>query len=620
MNKYIKLFVLSLSMTSLTACNDTLDVDNDGHTTSSEIWKDRNKTRGYLNDCYQSRLGIVPNLDGITDGAVSVEKNIPGSNFARWYNDSFTVNDFYAHNMEGSPWAGLYQGIYKCNDFIENIDGATGDETEEEKQSWKAQAYTLRAMYYLELMKRYGQVPLVTTKLSGNYDYSQAKKATVGEITNQILADCDAALATPDGPEGFSWNIRDNQTCIMTRGVANYIKVEAMTYAKSPLFEDGTFTWDKAMEVVTEAFGELLSHDYSLWTSVTPNHLTAYDSYFAQNWNDKRAQDKETIYAVSGQVETSVTLLNGLPITDGQTAAGLCPSQELVDAFDMINGQEAITGYSDAQHLHPIINAASGYDDQHPYDNRDPRFYAMIWYNGSKKDNFNASSPTIETFDGGNCQLNETETGYKNTVTGYYLHKYLDGRSTKDVNYNGYWRSWRLADVYLYFAECAYQASSADNRYEVKGFVPVDGLKKTDDNPNGQEANKLSAKDALDVIRARAYSEIEKTMGTVIPYKPLPTGMDKQTFERRLRKERLIELYMEGKRFSDLRRWKALDTAKQVTGMRCEKQSDGTFKYTRFAFSPRTNTGDKYQLYPLESSEATKMEKLTGTSWQNPGW
>ena len=49
MNKYIKLFVLSLSLTSPTACNDTLDVDNDGPPTSSELLKDSNKTRGSLN-------------------------------------------------------------------------------------------------------------------------------------------------------------------------------------------------------------------------------------------------------------------------------------------------------------------------------------------------------------------------------------------------------------------------------------------------------------------------------------------------------------------------------------------------------------------------------------------
>lgn len=589
MNKYIKLFMLSLSLVSVTACNDTLDVDNDGHTTADQIWTDRNKTRGYLNDCYNHRISIYPNLDGITDGAVSVEKNTPGSSFDRWYKDNFTVNDFYAYNMEGSLWDHLFQGIYKCNTFLANIDGATGDETEEEKTNWKAQAQTLRAMYYLELMKRYGQLPLITAPLGGNADYSTAKKATVGEITKQIIADCEAALASPVSTEGFSWSVGDNQTCIMTRGVACYIEIEAMTYAKSALFDDGTFTWDEAMDVVTKAFGQLLTHDYSLWTATTANHINAYDSYFAQNWDDKRAVDKETIYSVLGQVATDITLLNGLPITDGQTAAGLCPSQEFVDAFDMANGNEAITGYSDARHLQPVINRASGYDESNPYANRDPRLAAIVWYNGSKKDITKANSPIVETFDGGNCQLNQSSEGYRNTVTGYYLHKYLDGRSTKDVNYNGYWRSWRMTDVYLYFAECAYQASSPTQKYTV-GNV------------------QMSAKDAIDAIRAR------------VGMPALDNGIDKPTFERRLRKERFIELYMEGKRFNDLRRWKALDQAKQVTGMKIVKNGDGSFTYTRFAFDARTNTGDKYLLYPLERTEATKMEKLTGTDWQNPGW
>src|SRR3546814_9004271 len=47
-----------------------------------------------------------------------------------------------------------------------------------------------------------------------------------------------------------------------------------------------------------------------------------------------------------------------------------CPTQELVDAFPMLNGKA-------------IDDPTSGYDPANPYEGRDPRFYYSIIYTGS---------------------------------------------------------------------------------------------------------------------------------------------------------------------------------------------------------------------------------------------
>ena len=61
-------------------------------------------------------------------------------------------------------------------------------------------------------------------------------------------------------------------------------------------------------------------------------------------------------------------------------------SQELVDAYGMqATGEMPILGYSDEDHLMPIINTASGYNPEKPYEGRDPRFYASIYYNNSPR-------------------------------------------------------------------------------------------------------------------------------------------------------------------------------------------------------------------------------------------
>src|SRR5690606_9699491 len=57
------------------------------------------------------------------------------------------------------------------------------------------------------------------------------------------------------------------------------------------------------------------------------------------------------------------------------------PIQEMVDSYEMINGEIPVTGYnSDGS---PIVNPASGYDPAKPYDNRDLRFYQTVIYHGA---------------------------------------------------------------------------------------------------------------------------------------------------------------------------------------------------------------------------------------------
>lgn len=94
----------------------------------------------------------------------------------------------------------------------------------------------------------------------------------------------------------------------------------------------------------------------------------------------------------------------------GSATAGTCPTQELVDAYEMANGKPAITGYSDDQHLQPIINTESGYDETKPYEDRDPRFYATVFYNGSVR-----GEDEISTVAGANCGLNATSIRYTHT-------------------------------------------------------------------------------------------------------------------------------------------------------------------------------------------------------------
>lgn len=566
MKKYYILILVLVASLGLSSCQDKFDLRSNGTIDMKDVFKDRNRTKGYLNSCYNYVPGFDIYAGSFSDDAQNSMAAQSGNAYDIWYNQGVTSSNFGSYNFDGDPWASLYQGVRKTNVFIANIDASTAEMTEAERAGWKSQAYTLRAYYYLQIIKRYGPAPLITEDLGTAHDYASDTKASVADVVKQILSDCDAALAVSDG-EDFSYSYGSGQWGMMTKAIAQAVRAEAAMWAISPLLSDG-FSKDEALSVAADALSKLLANDYALWTT-TGAGVNAYATYHLTNPNDNRAADKETIYG-AGQV--AVWSQCGVPTTAGITSAGACPTQELVDAYEMANGKPAITGYSDKQHLQPIINGESGYNEKKPYDNRDPRFYATVWYNGSKR-----GSTTINTKVGAPCGIKATDIKY--THTGYYMRKYAADLSNRNSNADGYLRRMTLAEVYYNFAEVAYQVAGPD--------VKVAGIN-------------LSARDAVNRVRAR------------VGMPEIPSGLSAADFEKRYRNDRRVELVYTPDRYFSVRRWKTLGETSVVTGMTAEGE--------RFAFDERPTCDAKYLLYPLNLTEANKVQTLTGTSWQNAGW
>jgi len=590
MKIYSKILTIMIGTLFFTACNNMLDLDSDGHVSTATIFENRNSTMGYLSSCYDYREGLSLDMSSYTDEAQDCKYNTSGSAFDYWYNVGLTVDNYASYSYDGLPWVDYYEGIRKCNVFLTNMPTATAYTTDDEKEGWMAQAYTLRAFYYLELFKRYGKIPLITKDLGTNYDYSKATKAKVGDVVKQILADCDSALAVNES-EDFSWNIYDKQQGIMTRGIAYAIKSEAITYAISPLFDDGTYTWKDALDITKDALYQCLTHDYSLFTKTSSAAQNAYALYFMTTPYDKRTVDKETIYAIDS--ELSAWQNAGLPSNSGVLKSGPCPSQELIDCYETTDGEPVLdltNPYSDADHLEPNYNKANTlYNQSNPYANRDPRFDASIYYNGSVRYLNKPTGTKVQTYVGGTEGISQTSITH--TKTGYYIRKYNNYNSSKSSNSDGWIRIFRLAELYMNFAEAAYQSddNTPDTEINIGGSMYMSG------------------RDAVDAIRERAGMP------------DLPTGLSNDEFQNRYRNERRVEFAFEGQRFFDARRWKILDNFKVITGMNITVSGSNT-TYSRFKFDDRVTTIDKYLLYPLSRSEVTKMLELTGSDWQNSGW
>ena len=588
MKNLINILVVTFTL-CCSSCAD-LDIASDGRVSLNDIFNRYERTSAYYSNClgYMPQVGFTYEntntpLASFCDEAHDANDNQDGP-VSKWYKGYTTpeYNPLTASYMD--PWSHYFEGIRRCNTFllcINDPEMATYTFNEVEKNGWIAEVRVARAFYYLQLIKRYGGVPLIETPYETNHDFSIDKRASFEECADFIISECDKALATVESEGqsiGFRWQINDNERGKLTRAFACAVKSQTALYAASPLWnENGSskYTWEKTTEITKEALDLCLQHGFELYSQAPDPAIAqnAYAYYFITRSDPSRK-------------------FAGTPITNGMEKAGAGPSQELIDSYEMIDGTQPILGYSDAEHLRPILNTASSYDPKNPYANRDPRFYESVYYNGAIRYLDQPNGDVVETYVGGNCGISDKVTDIRYTRTGYYMRKFNNFKSGIGQDADGLMRIFRLAELYLNFAEAAYQAVGPDGQVASKV---------------GAEA--LSARDAVNKIRVRAG----------IP--ALSSGMSKDSFEKRYRNERRVELAFEEHRFFDVRRWKILnETDDFVTGMKIVKEEDGTFTYNRIKLASRGTNADKYLLYPIKQTEVAKMLKHTGANWQNPGW
>jgi hypothetical protein len=254
------------------------------------------------------------------------------------------------------------------------------------------------------------------------------------------------------------------------------------------------------------------------------------------------------------------------------------PTQNLVDAFPALNG-------------YPITDAASNYDPNNPYENRDPRLAAYIVVNGSKIGSGNAE--IITGVYGTNKDVINKENGYS-TRTGYYLRKSLRADCNLDpsttTGQEHISPRIRYTEIFLDYAEAANEAYG----------------------PTGNGGNQYSAYDVIKAIRQRAGIGLVNNDAYLESVKN-----DKAKMRELIRNERRLELCFENHRFYDLRRWK-VDLSKlneTAKGVEISKADDGSLLFKTVKAEERSYKD--YMYYgPIPYQEALKWSNLT----QNVGW
>lgn len=543
-----------MCLVALSACNDKMDYHEYTNYGKDHVFSDFGRTAGFVNNIYSYLDSDLPSLTSLASACDEAEMAVSYSNVL-----DYTNGNWSALNPK-SQW-GYYSAIRAANYFLKEAQDLdfyelrfTQDYESQMKRfnRYQYEVRLLRAYYYFLLVRAYGDVPF-TTEVLTEAEANSISRTPADQIFDFIIKECE--VVAPELPITY-WGLEDAaggstnpESGRVTRGMALALKARTLLYRASKLFnESGDVTlWKKAAKASQEVI------DYCDINGISLGKYT--DLWGADNY-----KASEVIFA-RRIGDTSSPEWNNFPIGMENAQSGNCPTQTLVDAYEMVDGSTPTPG---------------------TYDGRDPRFRMTIAVNGDKWPDTNPFP--LETYTGGR---NALPISYA-TPTSYYLKKYLD--KTIDISASSgtggkrhSWITFRLGEFYLNYAEAVFRYfGSADM---------------------SDEEFTMSARQAVNVVRNRSDVKMPG----------LPEGLSASDFWTRYKRERMVELAFEGHRFWDIRRWKEGGIT-SVDRLEITKNANNSFTYKRV--EKQLVWEDKMYFFPIPDSEIRKNTNLT----QNTGW
>lgn len=127
-----------------------------------------------------------------------------------------------ANTMPASYWRDYYQGIARANELIARAPDA--DMSDNIKNRFISEAKTLRAIYYFDLLRMFGNIPLILKTFQVNDDFYNVPQVAKSEVYAQIEKDLNEAI--PNLPITVSGEQRGR----LTQGAARAMLGKVLLY------------------------------------------------------------------------------------------------------------------------------------------------------------------------------------------------------------------------------------------------------------------------------------------------------------------------------------------------------------------------------------------------------
>lgn len=260
--KIIK-FIGCIIAVSIVSCTDRLEIQAPSSLTTDSFYKTSKEIEQAVVACYdalqnsgQYGFNFMFYMDIRSEDATVESPTNSGGEYGDI--DLFQVNP--TNTKLNESWNSCYQGIQRCNIVLNRIGAVTMDENI--KKTRTGEVKFLRALTYFNMVRLWGDVPLVLEETKDPFDYFTVGRTPTADVYTQIIKDLEeASIALP----------LTNDAGRATRGSANTLlgKVQ-LTLGK----------WSEAVVALNKVTGYSLQAD------------------FAKNFGIANENGKESIYEI----------------------------------------------------------------------------------------------------------------------------------------------------------------------------------------------------------------------------------------------------------------------------------------------------------------------------------
>lgn len=502
-SRYIAIGFLALVSTSC------LDLDPKDTLADPDLWQSTGDFQNFANKFYD----YLPDFSQVYDGNIHSDMR---SDLMRHKDGNNTISSGnYNMGAGDGDYTNAYAHIRRTTLLIEKAEGYAN---KMEIRQALGEAYFFRAWSYFGLVQKFGDVILVKHSLDTDDPLLSARRNDRGEVIDFIISDLENAIS-------YLRSVSEiEEGRVSTEGASAFLSRVALYEGTWQKFRGNETRGHNLLDIAAKAAKTVIdSRKYEIFEPASLGN-DAYRYMFILESGVKcnpagldKSANKEYIIKRCYDVTLKTT---GQNLTTTALANAWIGTAKLADMYLCTDGL-------------PTTESSKflGYDKKRSeWENRDNRMYNTMMRPGDTFWN-NAKNYCRIDWTGSEEEMKHAKyTNFTPWASGYFIYKWATERECVDRNESYDFPVLRYAEVLLNYAEAVYERDGRISNEDLNISI----------NKTRLRVNKSNGMPALSNELVNAHSNLD--------------------MRTEIRRERTVELFQEGFRIDDLKRWKTAES------------------------------------------------------------